>query len=65
MYNFYRRQGVASLLLSSLLNHLSTLQCKAVYLHVLTSNEPALHFYEKHRFRWVIFGHNWYLINIF
>ncbi|OXA56060.1 N-alpha-acetyltransferase 60 [Folsomia candida] len=46
-----RRQGVASLLLSSLLNHLSTLQCKAVYLHVLTSNEPALHFYEKHRFR--------------
>ncbi len=48
---YCRRQGVASLLLSSLLNHLSTLQCKAAYLHVLTSNEPALHFYEKHDFR--------------
>lgn len=46
-----RRQGIASLLLSSLLNHLSTLPCKAVFLHVLTSNEAALHFYEKHRFR--------------
>ncbi|CAL8122530.1 unnamed protein product [Orchesella dallaii] len=46
-----RRQGIGSLLLSSLLDHLSTLQCKAVFLHVLTSNDPALHFYEKHRFR--------------
>ncbi|CAG7718501.1 unnamed protein product [Allacma fusca] len=49
--NSRRRQGIASLLLSNLLNHLSTLQCKAIYLHVLTSNEPALHFYEKHHFR--------------
>nr|CAG4649611.1 EOG090X0BM0 [Scapholeberis mucronata]SVE93826.1 EOG090X0BM0 [Scapholeberis mucronata] len=50
----FRRQGVASLLLDSFLNHVTHLEnqiCKAVYLHVLTMNSAAIRFYEKHYFR--------------
>nr|CAG4644230.1 EOG090X0BM0 [Lepidurus arcticus] len=50
----FRRHGVASLLLENYLAHLTTPEkyyCKAVYLHVLTTNSAALRFYEKHRFR--------------
>ncbi|KAI5697148.1 hypothetical protein M8J75_005889 [Diaphorina citri] len=50
----YRRNGIASLLLDNLISHLTTAEnssCKAIFLHVLTSNKPAIHFYEKRRFR--------------
>lgn len=49
-----RRQGVASLLLDSFLNHVTQTEnqiCKAIYLHVLTMNSAAIRFYEKHYFR--------------
>lgn len=45
----YRRNGIASLLLDSLIRHLTTTErkrVKAVFLHVLTSNTPAILFYE-------------------
>lgn len=49
----HRRNGIGSLLLDSLLNHLTTderHQVKAIFLHVLTTNQPAILFYEKRRF---------------
>ena len=52
----FRQQGVASLLLDSFLGHVTRDEnqlCKAVYLHVLTMNSPAIRFYEKHRFRFM------------
>lgn len=45
----YRRNGVASLLLDSLIRHLTMAErkrVKAVFLHVLTSNSAAIMFYE-------------------
>ncbi|CAG9856319.1 unnamed protein product [Phyllotreta striolata] len=50
----YRRNGIASLLLDSLLNHLVTPErrkVKAVFLHVLTTNSAAIMFYEQKKFR--------------
>lgn len=49
----YRRHGIASLLLDSLLSYLTSGEqsdCKAVYLHVLTTNTTAIHFYERRNF---------------
>ncbi|KAL9907440.1 N-alpha-acetyltransferase 60 [Glossina fuscipes] len=49
----HRRNGIGSLLLDSLINHLTTAErqsVKAIFLHVLTTNEPAILFYEKRRF---------------
>ncbi|XP_041362267.1 N-alpha-acetyltransferase 60-like [Gigantopelta aegis] len=49
----FRRNGIASLLLDSLLSHLSTKErsnCKAAYLHVLSTNIVALKFYERRNF---------------
>ena len=45
----YRKQGIASLLLDQLISYLNTNYChqvKALYLHVLTTNTQAIHFYE-------------------
>ena len=45
----YRKQGIASLLLDQLISHLNSNYCnqvKALYLHVLTTNTQAIHFYE-------------------
>lgn len=50
----YRRKGVASLLLDAFLKHIHSLKhdlCKAVYLHVLTTNVNAVLFYERHNFK--------------
>lgn len=46
----YRRNGIASLLLDSLLQNLLTPEkkkVKAVFLHVLTTNTAAIMFYEQ------------------
>lgn len=49
----HRRNGIGSLLLDSLINHLTTIErarVKAIFLHVLTTNQPAILFYEKRRY---------------
>lgn len=50
----YRRNGIASLLLDNLiafLTHKEYSSCKAIFLHVLTTNTAAINFYERKRFR--------------
>ncbi|KAL5019059.1 hypothetical protein ScPMuIL_004781 [Solemya velum] len=50
----FRRHGIASLLLDSLISYLTstdTFDCKALYLHVLSSNLIAIHFYERRSFQ--------------
>uniref|UniRef100_T1GN36 N-alpha-acetyltransferase 60 n=1 Tax=Megaselia scalaris TaxID=36166 RepID=T1GN36_MEGSC len=49
----HRRNGIGSLLLDSLINHLTTAErtsVKAIFLHVLSTNQAAILFYEKRRF---------------
>jgi N-alpha-acetyltransferase 60 len=48
----YRRNGIGSLLLDSLIKHLTTAErhkVKAIFLHVLTTNQAAIIFYERRR----------------
>ncbi|KAH9400725.1 N-alpha-acetyltransferase 60 [Tyrophagus putrescentiae] len=63
----WRRHGVATLLLSKLTESLTANpmleDVKAVYLHVLTTNTAAIHFYEKMAFRRHRFLPLYYLIN--
>ncbi|VDH91614.1 Hypothetical predicted protein [Mytilus galloprovincialis] len=50
----FRKHGIASLLLDSLIQSLTTKErsnCKAVYLHVLATNHIAIRFYERRRFK--------------
>lgn len=50
----FRRCGIASLLLNSLLSYLLSAEqhnCKAIYLHVLTTNVSAIRFYERQNFK--------------
>ncbi|XP_052824173.1 N-alpha-acetyltransferase 60 isoform X2 [Octopus bimaculoides] len=50
----FRRHGIASLLLDSLLSYLTSrdrYNCKAIYLHVLTTNSAAICFYERRNFQ--------------
>ncbi|XP_017778050.1 PREDICTED: N-alpha-acetyltransferase 60 [Nicrophorus vespilloides] len=50
----YRRNGIASLLLDSLIKYLTTNEkkrIKAVFLHVLTTNSAAIMFYESRKFK--------------
>lgn len=56
----YRRNGIGSLLLDTLIQHLSTAErnkVKAVFLHVLTTNQTAILFYERRQ--WVFLGSFW------
>lgn len=49
----FRNHGIGSLLLDSLLSNLTTkehINCKAAYLHVLSTNQNAIHFYERRNF---------------
>lgn len=62
----YRRSGVASLLLDNFLAQLTSEgshECKAVYLHVLSSNESAVKFYEHRNFTFHRTLLNYYNIN--
>ncbi|CAB3374527.1 Hypothetical predicted protein [Cloeon dipterum] len=50
----YRRNGIASLLLEHLIRYMTTSEnahCKALFLHVLTTNNAAIQFYEQRRFK--------------
>ncbi|KAG1703652.1 N-alpha-acetyltransferase 60 [Nymphon striatum] len=51
----YRRNGIASLLLDNLIAYVvsnpDTTNCKALYLHALTSNIAAIQFYEQKKFK--------------
>lgn len=56
----HRRNGIGSLLLDALINHLTTAErerVKAIYLHVLTTNQPAILFYEKRRYIHILYTH--------
>lgn len=49
----HRRNGIGSLLLDALLKHLTTSErqkVKAIFLHVLTTNQAAILFYENRRY---------------
>ncbi|ALC44224.1 Naa60, partial [Drosophila busckii] len=53
VHRAHRRNGIGSLLLDALMNHLTTLErhaVKAIFLHTLTTNQAAIFFYEKRRF---------------
>ncbi|NWY67615.1 NAA60 acetyltransferase, partial [Erithacus rubecula] len=50
----FRKHGIGSLLLESLKDHISSTaqdHCKAIYLHVLTTNNTAINFYENRDFK--------------
>ncbi|XP_015424630.1 PREDICTED: N-alpha-acetyltransferase 60-like [Myotis davidii] len=50
----FRKHGIGSLLLESLKDHISTTaqdHCKAIYLHVLTTNNTAINFYGNRDFK--------------
>lgn len=63
----WRRHGVATILLARLSDNLTANpmleDVKALYLHVLTTNTAAIHFYEKMAFRRHRFLPLYYLIN--
>lgn len=52
----YRRNGIATILLQNFIGHLQgseqNSKIKAIYLHVLTTNQPAIVFYERHKWVW-------------
>lgn len=62
-----RKQGIASFLLENLITHLTTgdnyINVKGVYLHVLTTNNAAITFYEHRGFRPHLFLPYYYAIN--
>ena len=62
----FRKQGIASFLLENLIAHLTTGEnshdVKAVYLHVLTTNNAAITFYEHRGFRPHLFLPYYYAI---
>lgn len=63
----FRRNGIATLLLDHLIIHLTrnptTNDCKAIYLHVLTTNTIAIRFYENRQFRKHLFLPLYYSID--
>lgn len=59
----YRRKGLASVLLDNLIITLNKYKmCKAVYLHVLHSNKPAIEFYQSKLFQYRVYLPSYYLI---
>ena len=50
----FRQNGIASFMLDNLISHFTSAdhyQVRAVYLHVLTTNSPAIRFYERRGFK--------------
>lgn len=59
----YRKLGIASSLLSKVLEYASSIPvCRAVYLHVISYNLTAIQFYEKNSFRCLQKLQNFYYI---
>lgn len=65
VHKSFRRQGIGSLLLDTFLRHITTTDrnnVKALFLHVLTSNQAAIIFYEKRNFKYHSFLPYYYSI---
>ena len=61
----YRRLGLGSFLVQCLIKYLESMEefCKAIYLHVLDSNESAIRFYETLNFKCLDYLPDYYLIH--
>lgn len=60
----YRNHGIASALIKEVIKYASTIStCRAVYLHVISYNTPAIHLYKKMSFKCVRRLYSFYLIN--
>ncbi|KAF8380730.1 hypothetical protein HHK36_028220 [Tetracentron sinense] len=60
----YRNLGIATSLIREVIKYASSIPtCRAVYLHVIAYNDPAIHFYKKMLFDCVRMLPNFYYIN--
>ncbi|KAJ0085753.1 hypothetical protein Patl1_07124 [Pistacia atlantica] len=60
----YRNLGIASSLIHEVMKYSSSIPtCRAVYLHVISYNNPAIHLYKKMSFKCVRRLHGFYLIS--
>ncbi|GAB4826432.1 Histone acetyltransferase mcc1 [Ancistrocladus abbreviatus] len=60
----YRNLGIASALIREVIKYASNIAtCRAVYLHVISYNAPAIHLYKKMSFKCVRRLYGFYLIN--
>ncbi|CAA2981787.1 histone acetyltransferase MCC1 [Olea europaea subsp. europaea] len=60
----HRNLGIASALIHKVIKYASSIPtCSAVYLHVISYNNAAVHLYQKMSFQCVRWLHNFYLIN--
>lgn len=66
VHSKFRRKGIGSLLLDTFVRHITAADrlrpVKALYLHVLTTNQPAIVFYEKQKFKYHSFLPYYYSI---
>ncbi|KAK9283005.1 hypothetical protein L1049_011232 [Liquidambar formosana] len=60
----YRNRGIATSLVREVIRYASSIQtCRAVYLHVISYNNPAILLYKKMSFKYVRRLYGFYLIN--
>lgn len=60
----YRNHGIASSLIQKVIKYASSIPtCQAVYLHVISYNNPAIHLYKKMSFKCIRRLQGFYLIN--
>ncbi|CAA0824747.1 Acyl-CoA N-acyltransferases (NAT) superfamily protein [Striga hermonthica] len=60
----YRNLGIASSLIQEVIKYSSSIStCRAVYLHVISYNNPAIHLYKKMSFQCLRRLYNFYIIN--
>ncbi|KAE8684704.1 Histone acetyltransferase MCC1 [Hibiscus syriacus] len=60
----YRNLGIATTLIHEVIKYASSIPvCRAVYLHVISYNNPAIHLYQKMSFKCMRRLHGFYLIN--